>query len=98
MRIGVHNPDRVKVSDFFKVNMMVMDVLLEEDDRTIICGAVVVIDHSNLTMSHLVHYSPSFAKKTTTLVQVLVHVWSVRLSLLCQVTYLPSLLQLGKRC
>jgi hypothetical protein len=77
MRIGVHSPERVKVADIFKVNMMVMDVLLEEDDRTVICGAVIIIDHSNVTMSHLVQYSPSFAKKTTTLLQVGVHVWSV---------------------
>jgi hypothetical protein len=56
------------------VNMMIMDVLLEEDDRAVICGAVIIIDHSNVTMSHLVQYSPSFAKKTTTLLQVRVHV------------------------
>jgi len=69
MRIGVHNPERVKVADIFKVNMMIMDVLLEEDDRAVICGTVFIIDHSNVTMSHLVQYSPSFAKKTTTLLQ-----------------------------
>ena len=86
MRIGVHNPDRVKVADIFKVNMMIMDVLLEEDDRTVINGAVIIIDHANVTMSHLVQYSPSFAKKTTTLLQVRVHVWSVRLSVPCLVT------------
>jgi hypothetical protein len=93
MRIGVHNPERVKVADFFKVNSMITDVLLEEDDRTVICGAVIVIDHSNLTMSHLVQYSPSFAKKTTTLLQVWVRVWSVRLPLLYPVTSLSSIRQ-----
>ena len=77
MRIGVHNPEQVKVADIFKVNMMIMDVLLEEDDRAVICGAVFIVDHSNVTMSHLVNYSPSFAKKTTTLLQVRVHVRSV---------------------
>lgn len=81
MRIGVHNPEQVKVADLFKVNMMVMDVLLEEDDRAVICGTVIIIDHSNVTLSHLVQYSPSFAKKTTTLLQVLTHVLSVYLSL-----------------
>jgi len=69
MRIGVCNPERVKAVDIFKVNMMIMDVLLEEDDRAIICGAVIIIDHSNVTMSHLAQYSLSFAKKTTTLLQ-----------------------------
>jgi hypothetical protein len=86
MRIGVHNPNQVKVADIFKVNMMVMDVLLEEDDRAVICGTVFIIDHSNVTLSHLVQYSPSFAKKTTTLLQVLGHVWSVDLSLLYRIT------------
>lgn len=94
MRIGVHNPERVKVADIFKVNMMVMDVLLEQDDRAIICGTVFIIDHSNVTMSHLVQYSPSFAKKTTTLLQVRVHIWSVRLSLPYPViSYLSSIWQ-----
>lgn len=69
MRIGVSNPERVKAVDIFKANMMIMDVLLEEDDRVVICGAVFVIDHSNVTMSHLTQYSPSFAKKATTLLQ-----------------------------
>jgi hypothetical protein len=79
LRIGVHNPEQVKVADLFKVNMMIMDVLLEEDDRAVICGTVFITDHSNVTLSHLAQYSPSFAKKTTTLLQVLVHVWSVNL-------------------
>jgi len=94
MRIGICNPERVKAVDIFKVNMMIMDVLLEEDDRAIICGAVIIIDHSNVTMSHLAQYSLSFAKKTTTLLQVRVHVWSVRLSLPYYVaSYLSSMWQ-----
>ena len=80
MRIGVHNPERVKVADLFKVNMMITDVLLEEDDRAVICGIVFIIDHSNVTMSHLVQYSPSFAKKTTTLLQVGVHFFYVHVT------------------
>jgi hypothetical protein len=70
MRIGVHNPDEVRTVDIFKVNMMIMDILLEEDDRSVICGIVLIIDHFNTTLKHMVQYSPSFAKKTITLLQV----------------------------
>ena len=90
MRIGVYNPERVKAVDIFRVNMMIMDVLLEDDDRAVICGAVFIIDYSNVTMSHLAQYSPSFAKKTTTLLQVRVHGWPVRLSLPYSVISYPS--------
>lgn len=69
MRIGVHNPDEVKTVDIFKVNMMIMDILLEEDDRSVVCGIVLIIDHLNTTIKHMVQYSPSFAKKTITLLQ-----------------------------
>lgn len=60
MRIGVHNPDEVKTVDIFKVNMMIMDILLEEDDRSVVCGIVLIIDHLNTTIKHMVQYSPSF--------------------------------------
>jgi hypothetical protein len=74
MRIGVHNPDEVKTVDIFKVNMMIMDILLEEDDRSVICGIVLIIDHFNTTLKHMAQYSPSFAKKTITLLQVRIYI------------------------
>jgi hypothetical protein len=51
-----------------------MDILLEEDDRSVICGIVLIIDHFNTTLKHMVQYSPSFAKKTITLLQVRIYI------------------------
>jgi hypothetical protein len=70
MRNGLYNPEKADITDVFKTNMMVTDVLLEEDDRAIVCGTVGVMDHSNMTLSHISQFSPSLVKKMTTLFQV----------------------------
>ncbi|XP_069691384.1 retinol-binding protein pinta-like [Periplaneta americana] len=69
MRQGLYDPNKIKIQDVFKFNMMLMDVLLEEDDRSVICGTVSILDHDKMTMAHMMHFSPSLAKKGTTLFQ-----------------------------
>lgn len=95
MRIGVHNPEEVNTVDIFKVNMMIMDILLEEDDRSVICGIVLIIDHLNTTLKHMVQYSPSFAKKTITLLQVRIYIFSIQPSLEYPVTPLSFRLDIN---
>lgn len=70
MRNGLNNPDEVSVQNLFKTNMMMLDVLLEEDDRAIICGSVSVMDSAKVTLAHMVQFNPSLVKKMTTLFQV----------------------------
>ncbi|PSN30162.1 hypothetical protein C0J52_27760 [Blattella germanica] len=65
--------EKAKITDLMKVNLMMMDIMLEEDDRSIICGTVNVMDHKNSKLSDLSHYSPALVKKATTLFQVYLH-------------------------
>jgi hypothetical protein len=69
MRNGVYPPE-TKIADVVKVNMMTADILLEENDRMIICGSVNVMDHEKNTLAHMVQMTPSVVKKMTTLFQV----------------------------
>jgi hypothetical protein len=69
MRNGVITPD-VKIVDMIKVNMMMSDILLEENDRMIVCGSVGVLDHENSSWAFMVQMTPAIVKKMTTLFQV----------------------------
>ncbi|KDR16730.1 Alpha-tocopherol transfer protein-like, partial [Zootermopsis nevadensis] len=69
MRTGITDPDKVKIADVFKAQMMVADILLEEDDRISICGTMNVMDHSKATLTHMAQFSPSLTKKASTLFQ-----------------------------
>jgi hypothetical protein len=71
MRNGVYPPE-LKITDIIKVNMMISDILLEENDRLVICGSVNVLDHEKNTLAHMVQFSPAVVKKMTTLFQVMV--------------------------
>jgi hypothetical protein len=69
MRNGVYPPE-TKIADVIKVNMMMADILLEEDDQLVICGSMNVMDHEKNTLAHMIHYTPATVKKMTTLFQV----------------------------
>ena len=68
-RNGVYSPD-VRIADVIKLNYMMIDLILEENDRCVICGAVNVMDHENTTMAHMVQMTPSLMKKMSTVFQV----------------------------
>jgi hypothetical protein len=70
MRTGLHNPEKVKATDLFKTNMMIVDVILEEEDRLAVCGTVNVMDSACVTLAHMTQFTPSLVKKMTTLFQV----------------------------
>ena len=76
MRNGSVDLGKVKAEDVMKVNMMVMDILLYEDDRAAICGTVTLLDHKETKASDLVHYPPSLTKKMSTIFQVRVYSFS----------------------
>jgi hypothetical protein len=63
-------PQDVKILDMMKANMMMLDILLEENDRLVICGSVNVMDHENETLALMVQMTPAIAKKMSTLFQV----------------------------
>jgi hypothetical protein len=70
LRTGGYDTREVKVVDIFKVQMMISDIMLEEDDRETVAGIVNVVDHSKTTLAHMALFSPSLVKKVTTLFQV----------------------------
>jgi hypothetical protein len=69
IRNGVYPPE-MKVAELIKLNMMMADILLEENDRIVICGSVSVSDLEKVTLAHMVQMTPALAKKMTTLFQV----------------------------
>jgi hypothetical protein len=67
--MGVQPPE-TKVADLMKVNTMTMDILMEENDRIVICGSTNAMDLEKNTMAHMVQMTPAIAKKMSTLFQV----------------------------
>ena len=68
-RNGAFPPD-VKIVDLIKANFMMADILLEEDDRMVICGSVNVTDNENSSLAQLAQMTPAIAKKMSTYFQV----------------------------
>jgi len=69
MRGGAFPPD-LKILDMMKANLMMLDILLEENDRMVICGTVNVMDHEKNSLAHMAQMTPAIAKKMTTIFQV----------------------------
>jgi hypothetical protein len=68
-RNGVYPPD-VKIEDAIKANFMMSDILLEENDRLVICGSVNMMDHEKSSLAFWTQMTPTLGKKMTTLFQV----------------------------
>jgi hypothetical protein len=69
-RMGLH-PSETKVTDLMKVNLMTLDILMEENDRIVICGSANVMDLEKNTLAHMVQMTPAIAKKMSTIFQVI---------------------------
>jgi hypothetical protein len=63
-------PQDVKIVDVMRTNLMMLDILLEENDRLVICGSVNMMDHKNTNMALMVQMTPAIMKKVSTLFQV----------------------------
>jgi CRAL/TRIO domain len=48
---------------------MIMDILLSEDDVSIIAGITILADFKDGTMGHVMQMTPILAKKITTVIQ-----------------------------
>jgi predicted aconitase len=83
MRSGAFPPDG-KILDVMKANLMMLDILLEENDRMAICGTVNVMDHEKISWALMVQMTPAIAKKMTTVLQVTFSEPQTAISYLCQ--------------
>ncbi|KAI4466007.1 alpha-tocopherol transfer protein-related [Holotrichia oblita] len=66
---SIPDPSIYKMEDVFKVNMMIGDIMVQEDDQYIVGGLVLFNDVSGAGVSYLTHMTPSLAKKSMTYYQ-----------------------------
>jgi hypothetical protein len=60
----------LKMVDMMRTNLMLLDIILEENDRVVVCGSVNMMDHENTNMALMVQLTPTIMKKMATLFQV----------------------------
>lgn len=66
---GDLDPSKYSINDMFKVNYLVMEYLLM-DEQTQICGVVFLSDTKDITLSHVAQMTPTVAKKSMISFQV----------------------------
>ncbi|XP_055622721.1 uncharacterized protein LOC129766230 [Toxorhynchites rutilus septentrionalis] len=69
IRPGVHDPAECTIQDIFKVNMIFSDIMFREDDNLVVAGQIGILDLTGMTVAHVLQMNPTFAKKTTTMMQ-----------------------------
>nr|XP_045595424.1 alpha-tocopherol transfer protein-like isoform X6 [Procambarus clarkii] len=68
-RWGRINPSIVLVNELMRAATLVIDVCLEEDEVESVTGLVMIEDCDCLSFSHVAAFTPTFAKKASTLFQ-----------------------------
>ncbi len=68
-RLNAYDPSCVRVDDILKVVTMINDVMINEDDNSIVSGQICVADLANISMGHLTPWQPEFLKKAIMLWQ-----------------------------
>ena len=63
-------PQDVKIVDVMRTNLMMLDIILEENDRLVVCGSVNMMDHENNNLAFMAQMTPAIMKKMSTLFQV----------------------------
>lgn len=64
IRTAAHNPKYHTQDNVFKVDKMVLDLLLHLDETVSIYGIVAVFDMKNVTLNHALQLPPSLVKRT----------------------------------
>lgn len=62
IRQGAYNPSEISILDVMKVSYMITDLLIWEDDNTIIAGETVLIDLKGLSFAHISQLNPTLLK------------------------------------
>lgn len=65
LRPGRYDPNLHDITDIFKTYIMFTDLLLIQDDHSIIGGLSGILDLTNVTPDHLKQFKPDFLKKMT---------------------------------
>ncbi|XP_058464609.1 retinol-binding protein pinta-like [Malaya genurostris] len=69
VRPGVIDPNKYPMQQVFKLQSMIIDIMMKEDDNLCVAGQVAIGDLENATMAHFMQFSPTFMKKMTLLSQ-----------------------------
>lgn len=69
IRPGAFDANKFTIAEVMRVNTMVNDILMVEDDNMVVSGQIGIIDLANVTFAHLVQIQPAFVKKLTMLWQ-----------------------------
>ncbi len=69
IRPGAFDANKHTIPEVMRVNTMVNDILMIEDDNMVVSGQIGIIDLQNVTFAHLVQIQPAFMKKLTMLWQ-----------------------------
>ncbi|XP_037032032.1 alpha-tocopherol transfer protein-like [Bradysia coprophila] len=62
-RMNSYDPSRVRIEEIMKVFTMINDILLIEDDNSVVAGQICVCDVGNISMGHIIQMQPAFLKK-----------------------------------
>lgn len=68
-RMRSYDPSRVRIEDVMKVFTMINDVLLNEDDNSVVSGQMCVCDLANISVGHIIQMQPAFLKKSLMIFQ-----------------------------
>ncbi|XP_053676188.1 retinol-binding protein pinta [Anopheles nili] len=64
IRTSAHDPQKHKQDNVFKVDKMILDLLMYLDESVSIHGVVAIFDMQGVTLSHALQLSPSMIKKS----------------------------------
>ncbi|XP_035794957.1 retinol-binding protein pinta-like [Anopheles albimanus] len=64
IRTSAHDPKRHKQDNVFKVDKMILDLLLHLDDMVSVYGVVAIFDMRGVTLGHALQLPPSMIKKS----------------------------------
>ncbi|KAG4070474.1 hypothetical protein HA402_005706 [Bradysia odoriphaga] len=62
-RMNSYDPSRLRIEEIMKVFTMMNDILLIEDDSSVVAGQICVCDLANISMGHIIQMQPAFLKK-----------------------------------
>ncbi|XP_029407035.2 alpha-tocopherol transfer protein-like [Bactrocera dorsalis] len=68
MRPSEFNMEQHSINDVLKVGSMIIDILMQENDRVFIAGYTFIIDLGNISKAVLMNFEPEFVRKLTILV------------------------------
>ncbi|XP_058463375.1 alpha-tocopherol transfer protein-like [Malaya genurostris] len=68
-RMGCYDPSKYSIVEIMKVCYMITDLLLVNDDVSVIAGHMVLVDLRGMSLSTLAQFSPTLIKKLTSVIE-----------------------------